>query len=138
MNDSRDLPEGFAPVARTSPFADLIGPIYQKTTDDGLRFAIRADARHCNLRGQVHGGVLSTLADIAMGYATAFSTEPPTTLLTVSLSIDYVGKADRGDWIEVRTDVQKVGRRLAFANCYFHVGTARIARASAVFGVPAN
>ena len=138
MTENPGTPEGFAPVARTSPFADLIGPIYQMTGPHGLIFAIRAESRHWNLRGQVHGGVLCTLADIAMGYTTAFSSEPPTPLVTVSLTIDYVGKADHGDWIEIRTDVQKVGRRLAFANCFFHVGASRIARASAVFGVPAK
>jgi len=37
--------------------------------------------------------------------------------------------------VEVHTDVQKVGRRMAFATCYFHAGDRRIARASAVFGV---
>ena len=136
MDDRLGLPEGFAPVARTSPFADLIGPIYQKTGADGAVLAIRAEDKHCNQRGQVHGGVLGTLADIAMGYSAAFSTEPPTPMVTVNLSIDFAGKADKGDWIEVRTDIQKLGRSLAFANCYFHVDSVRIARASAVFSIP--
>jgi hypothetical protein len=30
-------------------------------------------------------------------------------------------------------DVQRVGARLAFANCYLHCGDQRLARASAVF-----
>jgi len=31
--------------------------------------------------------------------------------------------------------VQRVGRRLAFANCYLHCGEQRVVRASAVFSV---
>ncbi len=138
MTERNNVPEGFEPISRSSPYADLLGPIYQKLEGRDRIFAIRAEQKHCNMRGQVHGGVLGTLADIAMGYSTAFSTEPPTPMVTVSLSIDYAGKADQGDWIEIRTDVQKVGRSLAFANCHFHVDSARIARASAVFSIPAK
>ncbi len=130
-----EVPEGFGPISRTSPFIDLIGPVYQKTDRTGLILAIVADDKHCNARGMVHGGMLGTLADIAMGYNTVLSTEPPRRLVTTSQTIDYVSKAEKGDWIEVHTDVQKVGRSVAFANCYFHIGSKRIARASAVFSV---
>ena len=132
------VPSGFEPVTRSSPYAELVGPIYQKSERSGLIFAIRAEDKHCNVRGHVHGGVLGTLADIAMGYSTAFSTQPPTPMVTVNLSIDFAGKAEIGDWIEIHTDVQKVGRQLAFANCHLHVGATRIARASAVFNVLAR
>ena len=129
------IPEGFEPLSRTSPFTRLLGPIYQKTDSTGLVIGLAAEEKHCNARGIVHGGVLGSLADIAMGYSAAFSTEPPTPMVTTSQTIDYAGKAEKGDWIEVHTDVQKVGRSAAFANCYFHVGPKRVARASAVFSV---
>ncbi len=132
------IPEGFGPISRTSPFTDLLGPIYQKTDSSGLIIGLLAEDKHCNARGLVHGGIFGTLADIAMGYSAAFSTEPPTYMVTTSQTVDYVGKAEKGDWIEVHTDVQKVGRSIAFANCYFHVGSKRIARASAVFSVIAS
>jgi len=35
-----------------------------------------------------------------------------------------------------RVDIQKMGGRLAFANCYIQVGEERIVRASAVFAFP--
>ncbi|WP_423927198.1 PaaI family thioesterase [Dokdonella sp.] len=122
-------------MARISAYANLIGPIYQKSESDGLVFAIRAEARHCNARGQVHGGVLCSLADIALGYSTALSTTPPTPIVTANLTIDFAGKSERGDWIEIRSDVQKIGRSLAYANCFIHVDEIRIARASAIFSV---
>lgn len=129
------VPEGFGPISRTSPFTELIGPIYEKRDGSGLIIGIVADEKHCNARGMVHGGMLGTLADIAMGYSAVSSTEPPRRLVTTSQTVDYVSRAEKGDWIEVHTDVQKVGRTTAFANCYFHVGSRRIARASAVFSV---
>lgn len=130
-----DIPEGFGPLSRTSPFTELLGPIYYKTEASGLVVGLRIENRHCNARGLAHGGVLGTLADIAMGYAAAFSTEPPTPMVTASQTMDYVGKAEQGDWVEVHTDVYKVGRSMAFAGCRFYVGSRCIATASGVFSV---
>ena len=129
------IPAGFTPLFRSSPFLDLLGPIYNQRTDSGLVIGLRAEEKHCNARGQVHGGVLSSLADVALGYNSAFAQEPPTPIVTSSLTIDYAGTAKLGDWISIETDVQKVGKSLAFANCYFVVESVRIARASAVFSV---
>ncbi len=74
-----------------------------------------------------------TLADVALGYATAFSTQPPAKLLTTTLTTDFAGAARVGDWLESRVEIQQLGSRLAFANCYLLVGGRRIVRASAVF-----
>jgi acyl-coenzyme A thioesterase 13 len=129
------IPEGFEPLSRTSPYTELLGPIHQKLAAGSLVIGLRAEEKHCNARGQVHGGVFGALADIAMGYSAAFSTRPPTPMVTTSQTVDFIGKAERGDWIEVHSDVLKVGKRLAFASCHFQVGDQRIARASAVFSV---
>lgn len=130
-----NLPKGFEPIFRSSPYLELLGPIYNKKTDKGLVIGLMAEAKHCNAREQVHGGVFSSLADIALGYNAAFSKEIPVPIVTASLTIDYVGAAKLGEWIEIETDVQKVGRKMAFANCYFIVNSQRIARASGVFTV---
>ncbi len=130
-----DVPDGFEPIFRSSPFLDLLGPIYNKKSARGLVIGLRAEEKHCNSRGLVHGGVLSSLADVALGYNAAFQGESVVPLVTANLSIDYAGSAKVGEWIEIEVDVQKVGRSLAFANSYFSVASKRIARASAVFSV---
>ena len=130
-----NVPEGFEPLFRTSPYLELLGPIFYKKSEGSLVIALRAEQKHCNARDQVHGGVFSSLADIALGYNAAFSSKPPVPIVTASLTIDYAGSAKLGDWIEIKTDLQKVGRTLAFANCYFIVNTKRIARASGVFTI---
>ena len=130
-----ETPEGFEPIFRSSPYLELLGPIFNKKDDEGLVLGLRVEEKHCNARGLVHGGVFSSLADVALGYNAAFQGKEPTPLVTASLSIDYAGSAKIGEWIEVYTDVQRVGKRMAFANCYFLVGTKRIVRASGVFGV---
>jgi uncharacterized protein (TIGR00369 family) len=130
-----ETPEGFEPIFRTSPYIDLLGPIYNRKTDAGLVIGLKAEEKHCNARGLVHGGVFSSLADIALGYNAAFQGEEPIPIVTASLTVDYAGSAKIGDWIEIQTDIQKVGKSMAFANCYFTVDSKRIVRASGVFGV---
>jgi len=129
------VPEGFEPLFRSSPYLDLLGPIYNKKIETELLIGLRAEKKHCNGRDLVHGGVLSSLADIALGYNAAFQGKDPVPMVTASLNIDYAGSVKLGDWIEISVDVQKVGKNMAFANCYFFVDSRRIARASAVFNV---
>jgi uncharacterized protein (TIGR00369 family) len=130
-----DVPAAFAAIFRSSPFLDSIGPLYSKGSGAALVLGLRVEQKHTNARGTLHGGVLAAIADVALGYSLATSTDPPTRMVTVSLTVDFAGGAQPGDWIETSVDIQKLGTRLAFANAYFHVGAERIARASAVFQV---
>ena len=127
-------PLGFELLFRTSPFLDTVGPLFcRKDPERGLVIGLRVAEKHANARGIAHGGLLLTLADIALGYRTAFAQEPPAGLITASLTADFAGAAKVGDWVEAHVDIQKVGGRLAFANAFLMVDGERIVRASAVF-----
>ena len=76
------VPEGWREIAPSTPFNSLVG--------------LRIAAKHTNSRGVCHGGVLATLADLALGYA--------------------MQAAKVGDWIESAVQIQRIGSRLAFAN----------------------
>ena len=131
-----NVPDGFQPLFRTSPAIDLIGPIYCKGGGRDLVLGLRVETKHCNARDIVHGGILATLADLALGYTTAFTNNTPQAMVTVNLSLDYAGYAKVGDWLEAAVEVQKLGARLAFANGYIRRDSERIVRASAVFMLP--
>lgn len=133
MTAADDVPAGWTPLFRTSPFLDAIGPFYQRAEGDAFVVGLRVQPKHANARGLAHGGVLMTLADIALGYRSAFSVDPPASLTTASVTTDFAGSARVGDWLEAHVEVQKVGGRLAFANAWLVVAGTRIARASAVF-----
>jgi uncharacterized protein (TIGR00369 family) len=128
-----EIPPGFEPLFRTSPFLDALGPFFYRRTGDGFVVGLRVADKHANARGSAHGGLLLTLADIALGYTAAFSEDPPLSLTTANISADFAGHARVGDWLEAHVDVQKIGQRLVFANAYLVVGGERIVRASAVF-----
>jgi acyl-coenzyme A thioesterase PaaI-like protein len=130
------LPPGFEPLFRSSPFLDHLGPFFMRKEPDGaFVIGLRVLPCHANGRGNAHGGLLMTLCDIALGYRTATSVEKRPFLTTASVTTDFAGSAAVGDWIETHVDVQKVGRSLAFANCYVVRDGQRIVHASAIFSV---
>ena len=130
-------PEGFHPVTRRSGFLDLIGPLHVDDTDPRAPvYGLRVREHHVNSRGGVHGGVLTTLADVALGYGTLAAHGDVLALVTASLTIDYTGTAGVGDWLEARTTLKRMGSRLAFAGCEITTGDRAVASCSGVFSVP--
>ena len=132
------IPEGFRALERLSPFNALVGPLYERRDGDAVSIGLALQAKHANSRGICHGGVLATLADLAMGYAMLaksgeISGQRQGSFVTAQLSVDYAGSARAGDWIESKVEIQHVGSRMAFANCYLLVDRKPIVRASAIF-----
>jgi acyl-coenzyme A thioesterase 13 len=130
-----DILEGYGPLPRSSNFLQMVGPLYCKPEGQGLILGLRIEERHANSRGIAHGGLLTTLADLALGYNCGRAAGFGRTLITTSITIDFIASASIGDWLTAQTDVHQTGKRLGFANCYLMVGEKRIARASGIFSV---
>jgi uncharacterized protein (TIGR00369 family) len=127
------IPEGFRRMEKLSPFNTLVGPLYERRDGERVSIGVILEEKHTNSRGKCHGGVLATLADLALGYAMLASTGDRGGFVTAHLAVDYAGAARAGDWVESQVEIQRVGSRLAFANCYLLANGARIVRASAIF-----
>ena len=127
------VPAGFERIESISPFHDLVGPLYVRRVASDFSVGMIVAEKHLNRRGIVHGGMICTLVDFAMGYAARFASDPPRELVTTNLSVDFAGNARIGDWIEARVDVLRPGRQVAFVNCFVHHDGARIARGSGTF-----
>ena len=61
------IPEGFRRIERLSPFNALVGPLYERRDGEKVSIGLAIEAKHTNSRGVCHGGVLATLADLALG-----------------------------------------------------------------------
>ena len=133
QNEDPSPPTGFEPLFRTSPFLETVGPFFYRNEPGGFVIGVRVLPKHLNARGSAHGGLLLTLADVALGYRAALSQDPPAALTTASLCADFAGAPKLGDWLEAHVEVQRVGSRLAFANAFLTVDGERLVRASAVF-----
>lgn len=133
---SIEIPDGFERHCRQSPLTAPWEPIYSKRTEDAVIIGLRLAEPHTNSRGLVHGGLITSLADNAMGLSCGARLEGGgSRLLTVSLSIDFIGSAKVGQWLAVETDVIKLGSNLCFAQCFVTADGARIARANGTFSV---
>jgi len=130
------VPAGFKPLPSASPFNELAGPLYEKHAAGAFSIGLRVEHKHCNSRGICHGGVLATLADLALGYALMAEIGSRSNFVTAHLDLDYAGAAELGDWIHSEVEVQRVGSRLAFATGYLCVTENHIVRMSGIFALP--
>ena len=128
-----DPPEGFVPHVRKSPVTDPWEPLYARRLDGIVQIGVRLREAHCNSRGLLHGGVIATLADNAMGLSCGASLPSVQGLVTVSLSVDYAGSARTGQWLQIAPRVLKTGRSMRFADAVVTADGDIIARASATF-----
>ena len=128
-----EIPAGYEPLFRTSPFLDATGPWFYRQLPEGFVVGLRVDTRHTNASGTAHGGLIATLADIALGYVTASSQKPPLRMTTTSLGLDFVGTAKVGDWLDAHVSIIKVGSRLAFANAMITADGSPVASTRALF-----
>lgn len=137
MSDAQTkIPDGFAPHFRKSRVTDPWEPLYSRSTADAVQIGLFVGDAHCNSRGFLHGGVIAALADNAMGLScVAVMAERPRGLVTVNLSVDYVGAAKLGQWMLIAPRVLKAGKSLAFADALVTADGETIARASASFKV---
>jgi len=132
-------PEGFAPHTRKSPLTDPWEPIYARDTPDALILGLYLRPEHCNGRGMAHGGLIAALSDNAMGLSCGVAAKAAgralTGLVTASLALDYMGRAEVGQWLAFETTFVKLGKSLSFTNLMVTADGKPVAKASATFAV---
>lgn len=128
------VPAGFAPLEFGGPYFRALGAIHGRRDADGtLVLALRIAEAHLNIQGFAHGGMLTTLADGALGLNIAIARGRRGGQVTVSLTADFLSSARLGDWLEAKVTISRMGQRLAYASCDLRVGSRHVLRSSAVF-----
>ncbi len=133
------VPEAFVLHQRRSPVTDPWHPIYARTEAEAVVLGLRVAEQHCNSRRFLHGGVLASLADNAMGlsvHQASQSRDRPISsgALTLGMSMDYVSTASIGTWIEFRSRVHQLGGSIGVVDCLVVDSQEKlVARANATF-----
>lgn len=131
------IPEGYKPHFRKSAFTDPWEPLYSRMTPDQISLGTVLREAHCNSRGIIHGGFISSIADNAMGLTCAQMMKAEgremKSLITVNLSVDFTGMAKVGEWIATQSEMVKLGGSLGFVQCQLVTEKAIVARANATF-----
>ena len=78
------------------PFAELLGARRAHMGDGSCRFELTAESRHLNPHGVVHGGVVYSLVDYAMGGALTSRLAPGERCATLEIKVNYLAPAGAG------------------------------------------
>lgn len=110
------IPEGFAPASFSSGFLNVAGPYYTRKEDDHIAVGIRITEGHLNGIDVAHGGVLTTLADVALSYQLFVSEKPRLPIATINLNTNFLTGAKLGDWIVANAYIDRKGKRTAYCH----------------------
>lgn len=104
---------GYVLYDPVDPFENHAGPFFWRGLEDGGHsFVLRAEPRHCNSHGVVHGGLFMTMADLAM--AATSKAERDDAYVTVSFSCEFVAAGREGDLVETETELMRRTGSMAF------------------------
>ncbi|MDR6627223.1 PaaI family thioesterase [Caulobacter segnis] len=105
------------------PFEDQSGPFYFREGEDGrVTTAFRAEKKHMNGGGFMHGGCMMTFADFSL-FAIAWKELADSRAVTVSLNGEFVGPARPGDLVTATGEVVRAGGSLLFVRGLVSTGT---------------
>ena len=135
MQDSeiKAPPEGFVQSRTRGPFSTHNGPFFHKVEGEQFWHGLYITERHCNSRGRLHGGMMTTFADGLLATAVARANKIPA--VTISLTCNISAAADIGDWLEGTARQTGLEDGFAFAEAEAWVGEKVIFTASGVFRV---
>jgi uncharacterized protein (TIGR00369 family) len=96
------------------PFEDLTGPFYYRRDEAGqLVSAFKAEKKHMNGGGFMHGGCFMTFADYAL-FIIAKDAPDGAGAVTASFNGEFVDAAREGEIVEARGEVVRGGASLIF------------------------
>ncbi|GGC88143.1 PaaI family thioesterase [Chelatococcus reniformis] len=128
------IPEGFIRLPQAGgPFFAINGPLYAKYDAGRLRVGFRVEERHCNPMQMAHGGMLMAFADMLMPMSANFAEGLSQFLPTVGMTMDFVGPARLGSWVEGTTDILRVTRNLVFTQALVTADGEVVMRTSGTF-----
>lgn len=97
------------------PYETRSGPFFMRRDKDGsIVSAFRAEDRHMNGGGFLHGGCMMTFADFAL-FAIAHDEMNGDSGVTMNLSGDFLGAVPPGALVEARGEVTRGGGKTIFA-----------------------
>ncbi|HET9719033.1 MAG TPA: PaaI family thioesterase [Solirubrobacteraceae bacterium] len=101
------------------PIAEMASSRLVSAGDGEAVFSCRPDESWLNPLGLVHGGLLCTLLDSAMGVAVQSTQPVGTGYATIELKVSFLKPlAYDGTEVEARGRVLRIGRRIAYAEAH--------------------
>jgi uncharacterized protein (TIGR00369 family) len=118
-----------------SGFPEAVGQLwFRREGESGRAYGLLTDARHNNGRGVVHGGILATIIDHALGNAVHRAVRPHR-CATIHLDLQYLTPANPGEFVEARTEIVRRTRSVVFVRGQLSVAGRQVLSASGIWKV---
>ena len=115
------------------PFDEFLGLVYERTSPTQVVVRLPLKALHFNSLGVVHGGIVSTLADVAMSNLIEPDDHGVQSAVTMDLHMSFLNGAV-GKTLEAEANIVKKGARVMYADCLiYNEERDRVAKASGTF-----
>lgn len=108
-------------VHRDGGFIDSIGPLMIRRDESGPSFGLQTCDRHVNRHGVVHGGVVMSFIDHALGIY-GWEANGRQMQVTMQLGVNFVAAVTIGDFMEARCEVIRQTRSVMFLRATVLVG----------------
>jgi acyl-coenzyme A thioesterase PaaI-like protein len=114
------------------PFEDHAGPFYYRLGEDGRPVcAMRAEAKHMNGGGFMHGGAMMTFADYCL-FVIARDALQESRSVTATFNGEFVASVAPGSLVECTGEVVKATRSMVFVRGLMTAGDGPVMSFSAV------
>lgn len=127
-------PSTTGPESRRGPLLDLLGMRPEVLAPGRVRVLYDVGPDHLRTRGIVHGGIIATLLDTALGVAASSVAPDDQDVVTAQINVNFLRPARQNERLEASGEVVHAGRKTAVATGQVLAASgALVATASATF-----
>ncbi|MDN4594397.1 PaaI family thioesterase [Polycladomyces subterraneus] len=101
------------------PFDEFLGLQYKRVNEDQINVYLPLQPLFLNSLGVVHGGIISSLADVAMCNVPEVDARGVQTVVTVDLKVSFLRPA-KGEFLLADARVIKKGKSLIHSECLIY------------------
>ena len=135
---SKSPPDGFVDFEINEGFAKHIGPLYWKLSANSAELGFHVLDHHLNPGNICHGGVMMTVADMAVGFAVTWNIKLLSFAPSINNNYDFIGAGMPGDWLETRTEVIQTTKRMGFARGVLSGSNGPVLRYNGILKIPSK
>lgn len=114
------------------PFDEFLEMKYERITENSVKLTLPIKPLYVNSVDVIHGGIISTLAEVALCNTVSPDENGRQKVVTVDLNVTFLKRA-RSEFLIARAFAVKEGRNLTHADCIIHDDQDRVvAKAKAI------
>lgn len=125
--------EGWSEFA-SAAFLNLVGPLWERKGEDGLQLGFLAEPRHLNRAGIVQGGMIATLADMALGVV-AREADRSRPQATIELNVQFIDAGRLGEFLIGHGRLLRQTKQICFLSGHIEASGRLIANMTGIWKI---